>query len=76
MTAMAEAFERVMMEVLSDKTGVYEVPLCALIPDVITGEVKVKPVMVVTVAPDGIEVDPRVGAEYPADETAVHVDPV
>jgi len=31
---------------------------------------------VVTVAPDGIEVDPRVGAEYPADETAVHADPV
>ena len=73
---MAEAFERVMIEVLSDKTGVYEVPLCALIADVMTGEVKVKPAMVVTVAPDGIEVDPRVGAEYPADETAVHADPV
>jgi hypothetical protein len=30
-----------------------------------TGEVKVKPAIVVTVAPEAIDVDPNVGAEYP-----------
>lgn len=64
-TVIADALFKVTNAAASEATVVYVVPVCELTEYVIVGDVNVRSEIVVTVAPDAIEVDPIVGAEYP-----------